>query len=80
LTVSDETRSVRGVTPEEAEQMLTEWAMISHERDYRVRAAVAVGVSKHRVSGLTGLGRSTIDRILTAHALSAQLWPSSGAR
>jgi hypothetical protein len=36
------------------------------DRDTRVRAAVAAGLSKHRVHRLTGIGRSTIDRILAA--------------
>jgi hypothetical protein len=50
--------------PEEAEQMLNEWAIITRDRDARVRAAVAAGLSKHRVHRITGIGRSTIDRIL----------------
>jgi len=52
------------MTPEEAEQMLTEWALVTRDRDNRVRRAVAAGVSKYRVNQLTGIGRSTIDRIL----------------
>jgi hypothetical protein len=54
------------VTPEEAEQLLTERAMVVRFRENRVRAAVGAGVSKLRVSQLTGIGRSTIDRILAA--------------
>jgi hypothetical protein len=54
------------VTPEEAEQLLIEWAMVARDRDNRVRAALAAGVSKYRVHELTGLGRATIDRILAA--------------
>ena len=50
--------------PEEAEQMLSEWASITRDRNARVRAAVAAGLSKHRVHRITGIGRSTIDRIL----------------
>ena len=49
---------------EEAEQMLSEWAIITRERDTRVRAAVAAWLSKHRVQRITGIGRSTVDRIL----------------
>jgi hypothetical protein len=52
------------MTPEEAEAMLVEWRTVTRSRNERVRAAVAAGVSKHRVSVLTGIGRSTIDRIL----------------
>lgn len=54
------------MTPEEAERMLTEWDDVTHDRDNRVRTAVAVGVSKHRVHVLTRLGPSTIDRIMEA--------------
>jgi hypothetical protein len=54
------------MTTEEAEQLLVEWATVTRDRDARVHAAVAAGVSKHRVHQLTGIGRSTIDRILAA--------------
>jgi len=46
--------------------MLTEWVTVTRDRDNRVRWAVSAGVSKYRVNQLTGIGRSTIDRILTA--------------
>ncbi len=59
---------MRDMTPEEAERMLIEWATITRDRDNRVRIAVAAGVSKYRVNQLTGIGRSTIDRILAASA------------
>jgi hypothetical protein len=45
-------------------QLLIEWAAVTRDRDNRVRAAVAAGVAKYRVSQLTGIGRSTIDRSL----------------
>ena len=61
--------------PEEAEQLLIEWAFVTRDRDNRVRAAVAAGVSKYRVNQLTGIGRSTIDRIL---AVSLPGRPSNG--
>jgi hypothetical protein len=54
------------MTLEEAERLLTEWVTVTRDRDNRVRAAVAAGISKHRVHQLTGIGRSTIDRILTS--------------
>jgi len=54
------------MTPEEAEEMLSEWAWVTRDRDNRVRWAVAAGVSKYRINQLTGIGRSTIDRILAA--------------
>jgi hypothetical protein len=59
------------MTTEEAEQMLAEWVMVTRDRDNRVRWAVSAGVSKYRVSQLTGIGRSTIDRILAASAVPA---------
>jgi hypothetical protein len=48
----------------EAEAALTAWRLISGQRDDLVRAAVAAGISKHRVHVLTGVARTTIDRIL----------------
>jgi hypothetical protein len=59
------------VTSEEAEQLLIEWATVTRDRDNRVCAAVDAGVSKYRVNQLTGLGRSTIDRILAARTVPA---------
>jgi hypothetical protein len=67
------------MTAEEAEQLLTEWATIARDRDNRVRWAVGAGVSKYRVNQLTGIGRSTIDRILaTAAPAGASNGPSGG--
>jgi len=51
--------------------MLIEWAFVSRDRDNRVRLAVSAGVSKYRVNQLTGIGRSTIDRILRGHGPQA---------
>lgn len=51
---------------EEAEQMLAEWRVVTRDRDNRVRRAVSARVSKYRINQLTGIGRSTIDRILAA--------------
>jgi predicted transcriptional regulator len=48
--------------------MLAEWRMGTRDRDNRVRRAVSAGVSKYRINQLTGIGRSTIDRILAAPA------------
>jgi hypothetical protein len=44
--------------------MLTEWAIVSRDRDNRVRAAVAAGVTRYRVQQLTGIAKTTIIRIL----------------
>lgn len=52
---------------EALEDALTGWAAqradVDTMRDFLVRAAVAGGVSKHRVHVLTGLARTTIDAI-----------------
>jgi len=67
------------MTPEEAEQLLIEWVTVTRDRDNRVRWAVAAGVSKYRVNQLTGIGRSTIDRILAAPApRGTSIGPSGG--
>ena len=67
------------MTPAEAEQLLTEWSAVVRDRDNRVRSAVMAGISKHRVHVLTGISRSTIDRILGAPALGgASNVPSGG--
>lgn len=49
---------------DEAEKQLTEWAGYNARRDDLVRAALAAGVSKNRIHIITGIARSTIDRIL----------------
>jgi hypothetical protein len=52
------------MSPGEAERMLSEWVTVTRDRDTRVRAAVAAGLTKHRTHLFTGIGRSTGDRIL----------------
>lgn len=64
---------------EEAEQMLAEWVTVTRDRDNRVRAAVAAGISKHRVHQITGIGRSTIDRILASAPAAPPAAESGGA-
>jgi hypothetical protein len=68
------------MSPEEAEQTLSEWAIVTRDRDTRVREAVGAGLSKHRVHLLTGIGRSTIDRILARPASTecAKTVPNGG--
>lgn len=46
--------------------MLMEYGVIAGDRDARVLAAFAAGLSKSRIHQLTGIGRMTIDRILAA--------------
>jgi hypothetical protein len=50
------------VTQEEAETALQAWATV--QRDELVQAAHQAGVSKNRIHVLTGIARTTIDRIL----------------
>lgn len=59
--------------------MLIEWVMVTRDRDNRVRSAVAAGVTKYRVNQLTGIGRSTIDRILGASTPPGAINVPSGA-
>jgi hypothetical protein len=66
------------MSPAEAEQMLSEWVIVTRDRDARVRAAVGAGLSKHRVHLITGIGRSTIDRILGAPAAGGAINGPSG--
>src|SRR5579863_2777602 len=73
------------MTTEEAEAALQAWATV--QRDELVHAAHQAGVSKNRIHVLTGIARTTIDRILeapmgtTQQALTAYLtrftasWP-----
>lgn len=44
--------------------MLTEWAIVTRDRDNRVRAAAEAGVTRYRIEQLTGLAKTTIIRIL----------------
>jgi hypothetical protein len=52
------------MTREEAEAALQAWATV--QRDDLVRAAHQAGVAKNRIHVLTGIARTTIDRILEA--------------
>jgi hypothetical protein len=48
----------------EAERALARYAETTGGRDELVRAAFAAGLSKHRIHQLSGIARTTIDRIL----------------
>lgn len=52
------------LTVRQAEELLIEYGAVAASRDERVRTAVAAGVSKNRVYQLTGIARTTIDRIV----------------
>ena len=49
----------------EAQLALLAWRDSYYRRDGLVRAARAAGVSKYRIHLITGIARSTIDRILS---------------
>jgi hypothetical protein len=51
------------MTIRQAEAQLTEWRAMADQRDTRVRAAIEAGVSKSRIFRLTGIARTTLDRI-----------------
>jgi hypothetical protein len=50
----------------EAERILAEWALCHADRDKVVRLAHQAGISKHRIYEVTGIARTTIDRIVRA--------------
>jgi len=54
-----------GLTPDQAERMLTEWAASFGGRDAVVLAAHRAGISKNRIYVLTGIARTTVDRIVS---------------
>lgn len=58
------------LTVRQAREMLTAWAAeraaVASRRDDVVRAAVDAGVSKIEIHRLTGIARTTIDRIVDA--------------
>ena len=64
------TRSVTELTVRKARQTLAAWAAgqdaAGSRRDGVVRAAIDAGLSKSEVHRLTGMARTTIDRILGA--------------
>jgi hypothetical protein len=61
-------RSVTELTVRQARQMLAAWAAeqdaVGSRRDEVVRAAIDAGLRKSEVHRLTGIARTTIDRIL----------------
>jgi hypothetical protein len=59
------------MTTEQAEAALQAWATV--QRDELVHAAHQAGVSKNRIHVLTGVARTTIDRILEAPMGTTQL-------
>lgn len=56
------------LTVREATELLEDWASnrdeVDEQRNRRVRLAYASGVGRSRIAQLTGLARSTVERIL----------------
>ena len=63
---------VKELTVRRARELLTEWASVAASRDDRVRIAFASGLSKSEISRLTGVARTTVDRILEARPARCQ--------
>jgi hypothetical protein len=63
-------RSMTELTVRKAREMLTAWATehdaVDSRRDQVVQAAIDAGLSKSEVHRLTGIARTTIDRIVGA--------------
>jgi len=49
---------------QQAEAELKQYALLVNDRDNMIRRARAAGITKHRIHALTGIARTTIDRIL----------------
>jgi hypothetical protein len=58
-----------GMPGHEAERLLRDWSASSGGRDGIVLAAHRAGVTKHRIHLLTGIARTTLDRILSQEAI-----------
>jgi hypothetical protein len=52
------------LTVRQARELLAEWAEVVASRDNRIRTAHAAGLTKSEISRLTGVARTTVDRIL----------------
>ena len=59
--------------------MLSEWAVVTRDRDNRVRAAAAAGVSRYRITQLTGIAKTTVIRILRSPGPQAAAHGPEGA-
>jgi len=57
---------------EELEAKLIQWAQTVATRDELIRSAVAAGITKHRVHVLTGIARTTVDKIVGLDAESGR--------
>lgn len=57
------------MSKEAAEAALREYVAITDDRDNRVINAYTAGITKNRIHTITGIARTTIDRILKEHAM-----------
>jgi len=61
-------RCMTDLTVRQARELLAAWAAdkdaVARKRDDVVRAVIAAGVSKNEVHKVTGIARTTIDRII----------------
>jgi DNA invertase Pin-like site-specific DNA recombinase len=66
---------MKELTLRQARELLTTWAAeqsaAAARRDEVVRTAVAAGLSKSEIHRLTGIARSTVDRIVEAPEISS---------
>ena len=56
--------AVEELTLRQARELLAEWAVVNASRDDRIRTAYHSGVSKSEIARLSGVARTTVDRIL----------------
>jgi hypothetical protein len=57
------------LTRDQAERELVAWTTANACRDDIIRAAYQAGVAKNRIHTITGIARTTIDRILEEHTV-----------
>jgi DNA invertase Pin-like site-specific DNA recombinase len=55
---------VEELTVRQARESLTDWAAVNVSRDDRIRTAHHSGLSKSEIARLSGVARTTVDRIL----------------
>jgi len=69
---------MRELTVRQARELLIEWAAVVGSRDDRVRTAFVSGLTKSEISHLTGIARTTIDRIIDSAADGPATAPMAG--
>lgn len=66
------------LTVRQARELLIEYAAVVASRDDRVRTAYDSGVSKSEISRLTGVARTTIDRVISSADDGSTTAPAQG--